>query len=96
MDRIAPNELEKRVDEVLFYIWDPIGVNDMPNARAEYRSYVSSVLSYVQQNKSIEEIADLLLRIEGESMELPTNRKHALKIAKLLVRHKEAIEAGRA
>lgn len=36
-------ELYQRVDEVLHYVWDPIGVSDAPEARDEYFSYLPIV-----------------------------------------------------
>jgi hypothetical protein len=33
------NNLESAINEVLHYIWDPIGIQDMPAARDEYESY---------------------------------------------------------
>lgn len=94
MERFAPNELEKRVDEVLYYVWDPIGVNDQPYARAEYRSYVTSVLGYLKHNKSASEIADRLCKIESDRMGLSPNQSNAMETAKILIEHKEAIEEG--
>jgi hypothetical protein len=94
MERFAPNELEKRVDEVLFYIWDPIEVNPEPYARAEYRSYVTSVLGYVENNKTANEIANYLCSIESESMGLTPNKENALKAAEILIKNKEAIDEG--
>jgi len=29
-------ELYRRTDEILHYLWDPIGVSDTPQARDEY------------------------------------------------------------
>ena len=94
MQVFQPNELESRVDEVLFYNWDPIGVSPEPYARAEYRSYVISVLGMVQNNKSATEIAEYLCKIESESMELPPNKEKAIAAAELLKQHKEAIDEG--
>lgn len=94
MERFALNELEKRVDEVLFYLWDPIGVSDEPYARAEYRSYVTSVLGHVENNKTANEIADYLCTIESDSMGLTVNKENALKAAEVLIKHKEAIDEG--
>ncbi len=34
-DKGKLRELEKRIDEVLYYVWDPIEVSDEPCARAE-------------------------------------------------------------
>ena len=36
-------ELYGRVGEVLHYLWDPIGVSGVPQARDEYDSYVPQV-----------------------------------------------------
>jgi hypothetical protein len=33
-------ELYRRIDEVVHYLWDPIGVSDVPEARDEYHSYL--------------------------------------------------------
>lgn len=41
------NELHKRIDEVLYYLWDPIGISDEPCVRGEYSSYVSSIFNFV-------------------------------------------------
>jgi hypothetical protein len=35
--------LLRAVDEVLYYVWDPIGINDEPLARSEYYDYVPRV-----------------------------------------------------
>jgi hypothetical protein len=94
LDRFAPNELEKRVDEVLYYVWDPIGVNEEPYARAEYRSYVSSVLGCLVEGKTASEIADYLCKIESESMWLSPNKQSALKVANALIQNKKAIDEG--
>ena len=40
-------ELYRRCDEVLHYLWDPIGVKGCPGARDEYDSYVPQVFSLV-------------------------------------------------
>jgi hypothetical protein len=94
MERFAQNELEKRVDEVLFYVWDPIGVKDEPYARAEYRSYVTSVLGLLENGKTANEIADYLCQIESEAMTLMPNKNNAFEAAQILIKHKEAIDKG--
>ena len=94
MEKFPPNELKNRVDEVLYYVWDPIGVKDEPYARAEYRSYVGSVLGLVEINQSPAEIAEYLCRIEADSMELTPNKDQALRAAQALLQHKKAIDEG--
>jgi hypothetical protein len=44
------SELEQRVSEVLFYVWDPIGVNGMPACRSEYDDYVPIITAYLMNN----------------------------------------------
>ena len=41
-----------RVDEVLHYLWDPIGVSGVPAARDEYESYAGVVFSMVKRQAS--------------------------------------------
>ncbi len=42
-------ELYRRTDEVLHYLWDPIGVAGIPEARDEYHSYLPVVFSLVEK-----------------------------------------------
>jgi hypothetical protein len=41
-------ELYSRIDEVVHYIWDPIGVSSFPGARDEYYSYLPEIHEYVK------------------------------------------------
>lgn len=41
-------ELFKRIDEVVHYKWDPIGVSGTPEARDEYDGYVPQIVSLVK------------------------------------------------
>jgi hypothetical protein len=41
------SEMETRVSEILFYVWDPIGVNGMTACRDEYEHYVPIVSAYL-------------------------------------------------
>ena len=87
-------ELSRRVDEVLFYVWDPIGVSDDPNARWEYKSYVPKILELVEQDDEIEPISWYLEEIERDCMGLSPNKKQCDCTAKLLLKHKQAIKDG--
>lgn len=94
MQRSDAKELERRVDEVLFYIWDPLGFKYEPFARNEYRSYVSEVLDYLENERSAEELAELLSNIVNTRMGIEFNSKIALTVGAMLVRHKSAIESN--
>lgn len=77
-------ELYLRVDEVLHYIWDPIGVSNMPMARDEYDSYVPQVFSLVRDESDADIIARHLLDIVVTRMGLQETMEHALEVADIL------------
>ena len=68
MRQFDNNELSRRVDEVLFYVWDPIGVQPEPCARSEYDNYVSEVRRLVEQNDDIKPISAHLASIVRDKM----------------------------
>ena len=94
MERFTPDELQRRVDEVLFYRWDPIGINHYPQARAEYRSYVDAILEQLKNGTS-RQLVDKLLEVQGY-LGLDHDQELAESIASLLIEHKEAIDNGHA
>jgi hypothetical protein len=95
MDRFKSDELERRVDEVLFYKWDPIGVNNFVSARAEYRTYVPAVLEKLKIGDR-EGLLRVLKGIQVESMGEEFYSTLAANIVDLLFAHKEAVDLGHA
>ena len=93
MNKEKLRELERRIDEVLFYVWDPIGVSDTAAARGEYSSYIMTILKYVL-DEDLKKIASQLAEIESNSMGLAINETKNLEIAELLVDFKYAVEEG--
>lgn len=63
--------LIEAVDSVLWEVWDPIGVNDVPEARDEYASYAPGVARLLRSGASDAEIRSHLATIVAERMELP-------------------------
>jgi hypothetical protein len=51
-------ELYRRVDEVLHYVWDPIGVSTMAMGRNEYYMYLPEVFAMVTRDVNAERIAE--------------------------------------
>lgn len=94
MRKFDDKELRRRVDEVLFYVWDPIGVSDEPCARGEYWDYVSGILAAVEKFDEPEPIGELLAAIVTEQIGISPNRTHCKEVASLLLRHKHAIQDG--
>ncbi len=88
-------ELLRRVDEVLFYVWDPIGVSDEPCARAEYEEYVPQILGLVETQDDPALISSRLAEIERDCMGTKEpDTKHCDSVADLLLRHKRAVREG--
>lgn len=72
------------VDEVLFYIWDPIGIKDQLSIRDEYRAYVQRTCELLLQ-KDVEQIVKYLIEVERVRMCLTTDGHSARKAATMLV-----------
>lgn len=91
--KLPPEQLEfyKRIDEVLFYKWDPIGISDGDWARDEYQSYLPKVFAYAMESKSPEPIAKYLGVVSTESMGLSPATEHDMKIAKMILEIKESL-----
>jgi hypothetical protein len=80
-DRSAAIELVKRI---LWETWDPIGVNDSPEAQSEYDSYAPQVLGLLQQYSKkrddqegvylLNRLREYLLELETKSMGLSGSR----------------------
>lgn len=92
-EKLNPQEIDlyRATDEVLHYIWDPIGNSEAPGARDEYWSYLPKVFQMLSTENSNEEIVEYLLKIESESMGLKPNRKKAKRVAEILNEYKEKI-----
>lgn len=93
--RLSPkdNDLYKAVDEVLHYLWDPIGVSGVPEARDEYSSYLPVVFGLLKNNASPETIAKYLFEIATDRMGLGGNPKRDQEVVSILIDWKDVIEA---
>ncbi len=80
--------LYRAVDEVLHYVWDPIGVAGSPQARDEYRGYLPEVYVLLKNDGDANLIANYLFQTETEQMGLTGNREHDLKSARALLEWK--------
>ncbi len=50
--------------------WDPIGVQDEPNAADEYDGYLGDILTLLERGASADELATYLLNVETIRMGL--------------------------
>lgn len=85
--RLTPKEntLYQRVDEVLHYLWDPIGVRGCPRARDEYYSYLTKVYMLLQGGTGAGEIAEYLTGVERDRMGITPAPDRASEVAAILV-----------
>lgn len=84
-------ELSRRVDEVLHYLWDPIGISDEPNARNEYASYLPSVLTLLLANTEATKIALHLHNLATQNLGLSPNLDHSTEVAQILIEWKNTL-----
>ncbi len=92
-NRAQIKELTARIDEVLYYLWDPIGVSDEPCARGEYSNYVGIITTLVIEENEFK-IAEKLSEIESVNMGLTKNPEKNKQIAKRLLVDKYAVQEG--
>lgn len=91
--KLPPKKLElyKRIDEILFYKWDPIGISDSDCPRDEYQSYLPRVFAHAMDYDSPEPLAKYLGIVATENMWLSSAKDHDLKIAKLIFEIKDGL-----
>src|SRR5688572_16746003 len=51
------NELFRRIDEVLYYVWDPMDVRGIPAARDEYRAWAPEIYTLVTSDLSADQLS---------------------------------------
>jgi len=92
--KLSPKDqaLYNAVDEVLHYIWDPIGVSGAPQARDEYHGYLHHVFSMLRNGASEEVIATYLGEVVTERMGLSARPQHDREVVSVLLDWKETLD----
>ena len=62
------SEIQAGIRQILMSKWDPIGVNDVPEAADEYDSYIGGIYRLLASAATDEEVSEHLRNIEAESM----------------------------
>jgi hypothetical protein len=70
MEKHAARGAKQQIDSILWEVWDPIGVNKISPARDEYSGYVNGVFQLLTSGASDGELAQHLLTIVHDRMEL--------------------------
>lgn len=94
--KLPPREMElyQRVDEVLHYIWDPIKVSGVPEARNEYGSYLPHVFTLLEGTIDGKDLLAYLLSVECDSMGFKTTEQtseRASEVVDILINYREWI-----
>ena len=84
-------EYYKRIDEVVHYIWDPIGICDEPNARDEYYGYLPGIHKATMDGCTAETMSHLLQEIVYTKMGLKPNLDRCLRASKAIISWKQRI-----
>jgi len=87
----AQETLYRRADEILHYVWDPIGVGGIPETRDEYYSYLPHVFKLLIAGADEPTIFRYLLEVERDAMGLVPRKKRAREVARLLIRNRDAV-----
>lgn len=82
-------ELYRKVDEVLWTDWDPIGVNENDCCRDEYTSYVPYIVKLKIDGVDVVKIANHLYQLVNVNMGMTGNREliflHCKEVAQKIV-----------
>ena len=78
-------EFYRIADEVLHYVWDPIGVAGMPPARDEYQMYLPRVFALLESGATVEQLSAHLQSIAADRMGLTDTAHKAMEAAEVLV-----------
>lgn len=70
----------KRIDDILWNDWDPIGINDIA-PRDKYYSYIPDMLQLLKANASVEEVSKRLYQLETINMGVPGDIETCRKVA---------------
>jgi len=77
--------MHEKIKNVLMQDWDPIGVQEIPEAQDEYDNYVPMIYSMLISRKPVNEVLEYLLWLEGEHMGLTVDHQRTQLIAEKLV-----------
>ncbi|MBN8531430.1 MAG: hypothetical protein J0L97_06170 [Alphaproteobacteria bacterium] len=75
IDKQKHRALRTEIDRLLWEEWDPIGVNDAPEARDEYRSYAGGVCTMLWDGKTRDDILAYLHWAESDHMGTGASRE---------------------
>ncbi|NYT79696.1 hypothetical protein H0A71_22270 [Alcaligenaceae bacterium] len=73
-----------RIDEILFYKWDPICLSNSNVARSEYTTYAPEVLKLTLESTSSQPLADHLAYLSTSIIGMPVSKECESAVAELI------------
>ena len=73
------------ISEVLHYVWDPIDIHGIPQARDEYEGYVGPLFTMLSTGATEEQIAKYLETIADQRMGLPNRKERSKEAASVIL-----------
>ncbi len=86
-------ELFRRVEEVVHYVWDPIGICEHPEARDEYHSYMTAIFGNVKA-EDLDALVSYMAWVT-ENMGLQFDKVTAQKAAQVMLDWKRFLDDQR-
>jgi hypothetical protein len=89
----AKDRFVNYVDEVLHYVWDPLGVAGIPEVRDEYRGYVPRVVELAMEG-NVASLKEYLHWVETRTMGVSGDPGQCEEVASIIFSWKEALLKG--
>lgn len=80
MDKRVVNE----IDNLLLKKWDPIGIQNIPEAKDEYSQYAIDLYKIIQSSGSCESLFEYLWEVETQNMGLKGNKARTKEFAEFV------------
>lgn len=79
-------KIEEAVNTILLNNWDPIAINDEPNAQDEYISYAAQIAGMLYRGTTEEDLTKYLEYVVVELMGLKSIESESRAIAKMILK----------
>jgi hypothetical protein len=89
----------KKIEDILWFDWDPIGINQFLEARDEYQCYLPVIYNLKKTGADVEIIAQTLNKFETVNIGISGSLERCTKVAKkirLLFKLKFKVDSGAA
>jgi len=70
VEKEKSRDIRRQIRHILMQEWDPIGVNDIPEATDEYDGYIGDLYVLIERGATERELADYLRFVEIRQMGL--------------------------